>query len=372
MSDVLITPASGKIEFYDNLNNLDAKIELDTAGNLAITNPGGDISLGDTTADIFIGDGVNNVDIVFEQNGQIRGLTGVTLTLGATGSFLETATSLTVNGKLFVNGADLGNSVIKTATYTAIAGDSIIANTTGGVFAITLPANPSAGNRVKISDGGDWSVNPLTVARNGSTIEGSATDFLLDINDISVDFIYDGSTWQVYANVGKQGDIGFTGSRGEFGFTGSTGSSGSSGGISTISNDTTTNATRFIGFVGSTSGNIQQISVSSTKLFFNPSTGELNATNFNSLSDIIFKENISTIDNAINTIEKLRGTSFTWKENQKTTYGVIAQEVESIIPELISESDYKSVNYNGIIPFLIEAVKELNREIKQLRSEINK
>jgi hypothetical protein len=98
MSDVLITPASGKIEFYDGSSNLDAKIELDASGNLNITNPGGDIALGDTTADVYIGDGVNNIDIVFEQDGAVRGLTGVTLTLGQSDSYVETAASLTVNG----------------------------------------------------------------------------------------------------------------------------------------------------------------------------------------------------------------------------------------------------------------------------------
>lgn len=98
MSDVLITPASGKIEFYDGSSNLDAKIELDASGNLNITSPGGDIGIGDATADVYIGDGVNNVDIVFEQDGEVRGATGVTLTLGASDSFVETAASLTVNG----------------------------------------------------------------------------------------------------------------------------------------------------------------------------------------------------------------------------------------------------------------------------------
>ena len=71
--DVLITPASRKIEFKDNAGNVDGKIELDGNGNLNITSPGGDIGLGDPTADVFIGDGTNNVDIVFEQNGEIRG-----------------------------------------------------------------------------------------------------------------------------------------------------------------------------------------------------------------------------------------------------------------------------------------------------------
>lgn len=98
MSDVLITPASSKIEFKDLSNNIDGVIELDASGNLKLTAPNAGISLGDTTTDIYIGDGTNNIDIVFEQSGEIRALSGKTLTLGQSGSYVSVATNLTVNG----------------------------------------------------------------------------------------------------------------------------------------------------------------------------------------------------------------------------------------------------------------------------------
>ena len=98
-NDVLITPASRKIEFKDSSSNIAAKIETDSNGNLVITNPGGDISLGDTTADVFIGDGANNIDLVFEQSGEIRGTSGVTITLGAAGSNIRMASDLNLNSK---------------------------------------------------------------------------------------------------------------------------------------------------------------------------------------------------------------------------------------------------------------------------------
>ena len=105
-NDVLITPASRKIEFKDSGGNVDGKIELDGNGNLNITSPGGDIGLGDPTADVFIGDGTNNVDIVFEQNGEIRGLTGRTLTLGQSDSNVTvTAQNFTVTNDIDLDGA---------------------------------------------------------------------------------------------------------------------------------------------------------------------------------------------------------------------------------------------------------------------------
>lgn len=107
MSDVLITPASGKIEFFDGSSNLDAKIEIDGSGNLLITNPGGDISLGDTTADVFIGDGVNTIDIRFEQAGTITGQSGVTLTIGESNSNVSMGTTLNLNSNDVTNGGSI-------------------------------------------------------------------------------------------------------------------------------------------------------------------------------------------------------------------------------------------------------------------------
>ena len=97
--------------------------------------------------------------------------------------------------------------VRKTANYTAVAGEKIIADTSGGVWTLTLPASPSSGDVIKIADGADWSANNLTVGRNGSTIEGDAADMTMDIGGASVSFVYDGTTWQIYAQVGAAGDV---------------------------------------------------------------------------------------------------------------------------------------------------------------------
>lgn len=97
-------------------------------------------------------------------------------------------------------------------------------------------------------------------------------------------------------------------------------------------------------------------------------SGIVTATDFNSTSDANLKENIHTVENSLETVQSLRGVSFDWKETGKKSYGVIAQELEEILPELVNTSDVKSVNYNGIIGVLIEAVKELKAEIEQLKN----
>jgi len=90
----------------------------------------------------------------------------------------------------------------KITTYTAVAGEGIIADTDGGAWTLTLPQNPETGDNVVIRDGGDWSANNLTVVRNGSTIEGDDENMLLNIGGASVDLVYDGVTWQIYVQVG--------------------------------------------------------------------------------------------------------------------------------------------------------------------------
>jgi hypothetical protein len=97
-------------------------------------------------------------------------------------------------------------------------------------------------------------------------------------------------------------------------------------------------------------------------------TGIVTAQDFDALSDRNYKENVTTIDSALSKVENLRGVKFDWKESGNPSYGVIAQELEQVLPELVHGSDPKTVNYNGIIGVLIEAIKELKQEVKELKS----
>ena len=97
MSDVLITPASSKIEFKDASSNIDGTVKLDSDGNLELTSNNG-ISFGDTSSDVFIGNGTDNVDLKFETDGSITGTSGVTLTLGSSNSNVKIASNeLSIN-----------------------------------------------------------------------------------------------------------------------------------------------------------------------------------------------------------------------------------------------------------------------------------
>lgn len=116
-----------------------------------------------------------------------------------------------------------------TTTYTAEVGDRIIADTGGGTFTINLPPSPTTGQEVTIADGADFATSNLTIGRNGNTIEGVAEDLIIDIKNVSVNFVYDGTTWEVYTVVGVQGTTGAQGATGPQGIQGTTGPQGVQG-----------------------------------------------------------------------------------------------------------------------------------------------
>jgi hypothetical protein len=146
------------------------------------------------------------------------------------------------------------------------------------------------------------------------------------------------------------------------------------GGGFSVTNDTSTNSTYYPVFVDSTTGTPIQTSVSNTKLTFNPSTGTLSATQFTSLSDATKKTNIRPIENSIELTKQLEGVRFDWINNNKPSLGLIAQEVEKVLPELVETSTdgTKSVSYGNIVGVLIEAIKEQQVRIEDLEKKVNK
>jgi hypothetical protein len=86
-------------------------------------------------------------------------------------------------------------------------------------------------------------------------------------------------------------------------------------------------------------------------------------------SDVRVKENIKTIDNSLEKVGKLRGVEFNKIGKDEKSIGVIAQEIEKVIPEVVKEDDkgMKSVAYGNISGLLIEAIKELKAEIEELK-----
>ena len=93
-------------------------------------------------------------------------------------------------------------------------------------------------------------------------------------------------------------------------------------------------------------------------------------------SDERLKDNIKPIEGALDKVSQISGNTFDWNEEKQNIYkgkdyGVIAQEIEKVMPELVDTRDdgYKAVKYEKIVPLLIESIKELKKEINELKSK---
>lgn len=112
----------------------------------------------------------------------------------------------------------------------------------------------------------------------------------------------------------------------------------------------------------------------------NPSAtqGRIDASNdivAYSTSDIRLKDNIKSIDKALDKVNKIQGIEFDWIEKEEIhgnsghDVGVIAQEIEKVLPEVVDTRDngYKAVKYEKLVPLLIEAIKDLSRQVDGLK-----
>lgn len=125
----------------------------------------------------------------------------------------------------------------------------------------------------------------------------------------------------------------------------------------------------------SLNGNVLNV----TSLTGSSTTGlsaDANGNIIRTASDQRLKQNIVTIDSALDKVLRLRGVNFNWKDGAKygsnTEIGLIAQEVEKVVPEVVSNgNEYKSVNYQVLTALLIEAIKVQQDAILKLKQEVN-
>lgn len=206
-----------------------------------------------------------------------------------------------------------------------------------GSAAITITANTT--QALTISSGGDG-------ATTGATFNGSAA------RTIS------------YNSIGAPSTSG-AGASGTWGI-------GISGNAATVTaaNDTTTSTAQYVYF-GSTSAGAASIKASSTKLTFVPSTGVLTAVgNVATSSDRRLKSGFLPLTGAMERVRAITGYTYKKKGTKGRQVGVIAQDVQSVLPEAVHMGDdgYLSVAYGNLAALLIEAIKELDQRIRALES----
>lgn len=183
-SPTLTTPNLGTPSAATLTNATGLPIDGGTTGTLPV-NRGGTGATSLTANNVLLGNGTAALQ---------------TVAPGSSGNIL------TSNGTTWTSAAPAPGGteyVYKTANYTTSDKEGVLADTSGGAFTVTLPLSPAVGAQVIIADAGNsFGTNNLTVGRNGSTIANLAENLVLDINGVSVQFVYDGTTWEVYAQVG--------------------------------------------------------------------------------------------------------------------------------------------------------------------------
>jgi hypothetical protein len=178
---------------------------------------------------------------------------------------------------------------------------------------------------------------------------------------------YTGSVGYI-GSLGYNGSRGYTGSQSYTGSQGVTGYTGSQGGVVVTADSASALLyPTMVTAVGTTS----DIRITSDKLYFNPNTGILNATDFNSFSDRILKDNIIPLEDSVNIINQLIPVSFNWKESGKKSLGFIAQDIEKILPYIVeTNNNIKSVSYVQIVALLVDVVKSQGIELAAIKEKL--
>jgi hypothetical protein len=327
-------------------------------------------------------------------------------TIGMTGDVVWTSASFDGSGNVTGTATIQANSVAlgtdTTGNYVAagaVSGTGLSGSSSseGGTFTVTSNAtNANTASAIVARDGsGNFAAGTITAALTGNastatTLQTARTIGGVSFNgaaNINLPGVNTAGTQATSGNAGSAtvlqtartiGGVSFNGSANinlpGVNTGGNQDTSGTSA-ISTAATVTTSSAASafkvpFANTTASTTGNYGLLQDSTATFTYNPSTNVLEAGTFNTTSDISLKENICTFENAMDVVAGLRGVRFTWKKNGIKTVGLIAQEVEKVLPELIgtnADTGLKSVSYANMVAVLIEAVKELKAEIEELK-----
>jgi hypothetical protein len=102
-------------------------------------------------------------------------------------------------------------------------------------------------------------------------------------------------------------------------------------------------------------------------------TGTIIATQFSATSDLAKKENLEVVDDALSKIQKLTGYTYDMKEDGSRKAGLIAQDVEKVLPEAVNgDEGEKVLDYNATIALLVNAIKEQQEQIDDLKGAFSK
>jgi hypothetical protein len=248
------------------------------------------------------------------------------------------------NAAYALNSANIANTAMITVARLTVSGNTLLGSVsnvhiTGGVSGQSLTTD-GAGNL-------SWSTVSGGEGGGGATALSGLSDVLLNTLVDGQSLVYDSanSKW-INSTV-----------------------SGGGGGSLTITDDTSTDEAYYPVYATASTGSMTVAGISTTKMQFNPSSGQLTVQDLNTLSDATLKINPEQIEDPFVVLKQLFGVSFNWADTGKKSYGLLAQMLEKVLPELVNENAQgkKTVNYIPLIAFLIEAVNRQQEDIDVLK-----
>ena len=315
--------------------------DIDASG--AVTIDGGSITIGGTTASAL-------------------DLNTTTCDIDASGALTVDAASINIGGTT-ASAFTLGTTTLDINASSAITVD-------GG--SITIGASSASALDLNTTTCDIDATGALTIDSATSISIGTTADKPMDIDasTLAIDSS-DTTNLTMTANTGSDKTLTIAASNSNSGNYGNLAMSADGD----VTLNTTTDAKKiYIGNSNNTSG-IYIGSTGARTVQVGNTSATVNVYNFSSYSDLRLKENVVKIDNTLDKVLKLDGVHYNWiaDEQKKTQVGFIAQRVEEIFPELINKSNdgYKTVNYLGMTAVLLEAIKEQQKQIEELKNKLN-
>lgn len=363
-------------------------LSTDGTGNLswvAQSGGGGGASISNGTSNLNIPTSDGNITATVNGNSNIAVITG---------------TGANVNGYLTVSGVsnlgNVGNVKITGGTSGLFLSTDGAGNLNWAAASATELANGTSNIKIATANGNvtfsvNGNANVLTVAPTSVVVGNGTGGSITDLDALTANYIQgtltaNSATQPNITSIGNLISLTVTGvttlgsnsnvkisggTSGQFIRTDGAGNLTWANGSMQIATDNATNATYYPVFATSTSGTMSNATIANTKFQFNPSSGQLTVTDLNTTSDMTLKDNITPIMDPISIIRQLDGFGFNWKDNGKKSYGLMAQLLEKVLPELVNYNaqGLKTVNYLPLIAFLIEAIKVQQDDIEQLKAK---
>lgn len=151
------------------------------------------------TAFTLVTTGVSTNNLIISIDGVVQRPVGAYSVSGQTLTFTAAPPTGTNNIEVRCFATGEPGFLVITASQAVVSAGRYAVDTAGGVVTCTLPGSPSGGDAIYFVDaGGAYATNNLTIARNGNTINGAASDHTISTNGLSTGFVYNGATWRTY------------------------------------------------------------------------------------------------------------------------------------------------------------------------------